>query len=273
MIGYVTMGMTLVPMITPIVGGELETWFGWHSTFWFLLLVTVVIFAIVWTDLGETNEHKSSNFTEQIRAYPELLTSRRFWGYTLTAAFASGGFFAFLGGGPYVATEVLNMTPDAVGRSFIFIALGYMTGNFLSGRYARHQGVTRMMAVGSVVAFFGLSVSLALFLAGFSHPMSFFGPIFFVGMGNGLTLPSANAGMVSVRPQLAGSASGLGGAFMVGGGAGLSVLAGILLSPETGVYPLLGLMLASCAFAFMATLYVVYVDRQMAAIETKAATG
>jgi DHA1 family bicyclomycin/chloramphenicol resistance-like MFS transporter len=61
----------------------------------------------------------------------------------------------------------------------------------------------------------------------------------FVGLGNGITLPSANAGIVSVRPHLAGSASGLGGAMMIGGGAALSALAGAILSAESGPYPLI----------------------------------
>ncbi len=57
----------------------------------------------------------------------------------------------------------------------------------------------------------------------------------FVGLGNGITLPSANAAMiVSVRPQLAGAASGLGGFLQIGGGAVLSMLAGVVLGPIPG---------------------------------------
>jgi DHA1 family bicyclomycin/chloramphenicol resistance-like MFS transporter len=48
----------------------------------------------------------------------------------------------------------------------------------------------------------------------------------FVGLGNGMVLPNATSGMLSVRPHLAGTASGLGGALMMGGGAALSALAG-----------------------------------------------
>ena len=51
-----------------------------------------------------------------------------------------------------------------------------------------------------------------------------------MGLGNGIGLPSANAGMLSVRPELAGTASGLGGAITIGGGAGLAALAGAALS-------------------------------------------
>jgi transcriptional regulator with XRE-family HTH domain len=65
----------------------------------------------------------------------------------------------------------------------------------------------------------------------------------FVGLGNGMVLPNATSGMLSVRPHLAGTASGLGGAIMVGGGAALSALAGIMLTGGNGAYPLIWIML------------------------------
>jgi MFS transporter, DHA1 family, multidrug resistance protein len=264
MIGYVTMGMTLAPMIGPVLGGVMEELFGWQSVFGALFLFGVVAFALVLTDLGETNLNRSASMLRQFGAYPELVRSRRFWGYSLTATFASGSFFSFLGGGPFVATTILGLPPSQLGLYFIFIALGYMTGNFFSGRFASQIGINRMMVTGCMIATAGMALALVLFLVGVWHPLSFFGPMLFVGLGNGVTLPSANAGIVSVRPHLAGSASGLGGAMMIGGGAALSALAGAILSVETGPYPLVIVMLVSCIFSVFATLYVIRVENSLA---------
>ena len=263
MIGYVTMGMTLAPMIGPILGGFMDELFGWQSVFAFLFIFGLAALLMLLADLGETNLNRSPSMLEQFGAYPELLRSRRFWGYSLTATFASGSFFSFLGGGPFVATRILNMQPSELGLYFIFIALGYMTGNFLSGRFSSRIGLNRMMVTGCIVSAAGMVFTLLLFLAGFWHPLAFFGPIFFLGLGNGVTLPSANAGIVSVRPHLAGSASGLGGAMMIGGGAGLSALAGAILSVETGPYPLIIVMLVSCILSFFTTLYVIRVENSL----------
>jgi len=260
-IGYVTMGMAVAPMIGPMIGGFLDQTLGWQAVIWATLGFGAVVTWLIWADLGETNTHKSASFGAQFRAYPELGRSRRFWGYSATAAFASGAFFAFLGGGPYVATEILGMSPAALGFYFGFIAFGYMLGNYLSGRFSAQVGMNRMMLTGSVVATAGMATGLTLFLAGIASPLSFFLPILFVGLGNGLTLPSANAGMVSVRPHLAGSASGLGGALMIGGGAVLSATAGALMGPGTGAWPLLAIMLASSALAIAATLDVIRTAR------------
>src|SRR5690606_28801678 len=97
MIGYVTMGMTIAPMLGPALGGVLDEMFGWQSTFVALFLAGLAVLALAAADLGETNQHRSKSMLRQFGAYPELARSRRFWGYTLTATFASGAFFSFLG--------------------------------------------------------------------------------------------------------------------------------------------------------------------------------
>jgi DHA1 family bicyclomycin/chloramphenicol resistance-like MFS transporter len=261
-IGYITMGMSVVPMIGPMIGGFLDELYGWQATFWLTLAFGVVAFVIVVADLGETNRNRSESLAAQFRAYPQLFGSPRFWGYSLTAAFTTGAFFAFIGGGPYVASEMLYLTPSQYGFYFGIISLGYMFGNFLSGRYAGRVGINRMMLSGNIVGAAGMLLAIGLFGTGVHHPLSLFGPVFFTGVGNGLTLPSANAGIVSVKPHLAGSASGLGGALQIGGGAALSVLAGALLTPQTGPFPLLWVMLLSSAAAALSTFYVIHVARR-----------
>lgn len=259
--GYITMGMAAVPMVGPAIGGILDELYGWQAAFLLTLGFGIVAFVVVYLDLGETNRNKSSSMLAQVRAYPELARSRRFWGYVLTAAFTSGTFFAFLGGGPYVATEMLGLRPSQYGYYFAIISVGYMFGNFLSGRFSRRFGINAMMFAGCVVASCGAIAALGIFGAGYFHALSLFGPTVLVGVGNGMTLPNANAGIVSVRPHLAGSASGLGGSMQIGGGAVLAMMCGILLSPHTGPWPLLWMMLLSTLGAIGASLYVMRIAR------------
>ena len=256
MIGYVTMGMSVVPMVGPLIGGMLDAAFGWQASFWVLAAGGALMLAMVWADQGETATQRSTSFAAQFRAYPRLLASQRFWGYCLAAATASGAFFAFLGGAPYVGTTYFGMNSATLGFYFAAPAVGYLIGNFLSGRYATRVGVNHMALSGAVVTTFGLCVLGVLAAFDQAGPNVFFGLIITVGLGNGIMLPSANAGLLSVRPELAGSAAGLGGAFTIGGGAALSVLAGVLLTPSSGPMPLILLMLASSAASIVCVLWV-----------------
>ena len=261
-IGYITMGMSLAPMIGPVIGGVLDELYGWQATFTLMLIFGLIAFAVVFLDLGETNKATSASLARQMGNYPQLFGSRRFWGYTATAAFTSGSFFAFLGGGPYVATEILHLSPSAYGLYFVLLSVGYMLGNYVSARHSRIIGINRMMLLGNIISTAGVLLSMLLFAAGYFHALALFGPIFFVGVGNGVTMPNANAGIVSVRPHLAGSASGLGGSLQIGGGAALSVISGALLSQESGPSPLLWVMLLSSLASVIATFYVMHVARQ-----------
>ena len=264
MIGYVTMGMALVPMIGPLIGGLLDEWYGWQSSVAVLIGAGVLVLMLAWADLGETNTRRTASMGKQFRELPELIQSRRFWGFAFSAMFAAGSFFSYLGGAPIVATRVLHLSPSEQGYYFGVLALGYMLGNFLAGRYSARFGVNFMMLVGGIVVTVGVSASLIFVLLGYLSPVTTFGPLALLGVGNGIGLPSANAGMVSVRPHLAGSASGFGGAMMIGGGAMLATLTGYLLDIWLSPVPLLVVMLISAILSILTTFYVIHVARQVA---------
>lgn len=263
MIGYVTMGMALVPMFGPMIGGVLQELFDWHATFAFLALAGIGVFALAYFDLGETVQDGGMGFGEQIKSYPALFASPRFWGYALCAAFASGAFFALLGGASFIASSVFNLSPFWSGIGLGAPAIGYAAGNFLSGRYSVQLGINKMALIGTIVTLVGMGASLGLSLAGFNHPLAFFGFCTFLGLGNGMSMPNATAGLLSVRPRLAGTASGLGGAIMVGGGAALSQFAGGLLTVESGTLPLQWLMFIVSALAMVSLLLVMQRTRQI----------
>lgn len=257
MIGYVTMGMALIPMVGPMVGGILDQFFGWQSSFYLLGFAAIVVLLLCIANLPETRPTQTGTFRDQIRDYPGLLTSPRFWGYVLSAAFASGAFFALLGGTSFVAGIVFGLSPFWAGVALGSPAIGYAFGNFISGRYSVRVGIDKMCVIGSSISTIGLGISLALALLGLQHPLIFFGFCTLLGVGNGILLPSATSGSLSVRPQLAGTASGLGGAIMIAGGAVLSAFAGSLLDASSGAIPLQILMFATSILAIFSSLYVV----------------
>lgn len=265
MIGYVTMGMALVPMIAPMIGGALDQVYGWQSVFWFLALAGIAVMALCFFDQGETAKGGGISFAQQMNDAPELLTSRRFWGYVAAAAFASGAFFAFLGGAPYVASVEFELSSFWAGVCFGAPAVGYATGNYISGRYSVSVGVNKMVRTGALIGFLGLLVALILTAMGIHSPILFFGFCTFVGLGNGMVIPNASAGMLSVRPHLAGTASGLGSAFMIGGGAALSAFAGAVIQSGGGSLMLLAIMTTTLLLGLLSVLYVIWREGQLTA--------
>ena len=259
-LGYVTMAMALAPMLGPMLGGALDSLFGWRAGFVLYSILGAGVLALLWADMGETNTNRSSTFAAQLSEYPHLFRARRFWGYALCAAFSIGGFYSFITGAPLVAAAWFDLSPAMLGLGIGIITGGFMVGNFITGRIAARTKLTTMILIGRVVASIGPLGGLLLFLADLGSVWAFFGSAILVGFGNGLTNANASAGLMSVRPKLAGSAAGLSGAMIVALGAVLTSLTGLWVSPENGPFLVLGMMWA-CSFAgLLAVLYVRWVD-------------
>lgn len=241
MIGYVTMGFAVAPMVAPMIGGAMDTVAGWRAPFVFLLAYGVVVTVAAWIRLGETNTTPHVVPARVLLGeFASLGRIPLFWCFALTSALASTAFFVFIAGSPYVMIDILERSPLEYGYYFVLVAGGYIIGNFLSGRYAKRFGTHRMMVAGCYLQLAGIGVSAFLFAMGQDVPFSLFGPMFFISIANGLTLPSALAGAISVRPDLAGAASGFAGSMQIGFGAALSpVVAGLL---DQTVWPMLVIM-------------------------------
>lgn len=233
MIGYVTMGMAVAPTIGPAIGGFLDAQYGWQGGFVLMLLFGVFVCGAAWLHLPETNHEKTDISLKRIWAgYKELGRERMFWAYCATAVFMAWLYFAYLGGAPFVAVSSFGMEASEIGLYLMVVSLGYILGNYITGRVAARAGIVRMIAGGAAIGFFGASLLLTGTLTGTLTGPLFFLPMFFIGLGNGISLPSAISGSVSVRPALAGTAAGLVSFFQVGIGAAVSSLVAYMISVE-----------------------------------------
>jgi DHA1 family bicyclomycin/chloramphenicol resistance-like MFS transporter len=160
---------------------------------------------------------------------------------------------AFLGAAPFVTINVLERPPTEFGLFFILISAGFMAGTFLTARLGQRIGLDRMMRIGSGLAVaFGV-VMLAFVLAGIWSPWTIFLPGMGMAFANGLSMPNAQAGAVSISPRFAGTASGLLAFLQMLMGAGFAQLAG-MVQDDTPL-PMTVIMLAASVLAFLCAMF------------------
>ncbi|MFT4728919.1 MAG: DHA1 family bicyclomycin/chloramphenicol resistance-like MFS transporter [Granulosicoccus sp.] len=241
-IGYISMAMALAPMLGPVLGGVLDSAFGWRSNFYFLTLSGLALFLWCWIDLGETKKLPTDNAANSNDTLLNLIKEPIFWAYALCTAFSTTNLYIFLTGAPLVAESEFGISPTELGLYFASGTAGFMFGSFLSGRFATSSRPIYLMMAGRIVTCMGLSVGCLAILFDILSAGLFFSSIVFVGLGNGLTVPSSNAQTMSIRPNLAGGAVGISGAITVAIGAPLSMLTGAIL-PETGASTMLLLLM------------------------------
>ncbi|MGB1237577.1 MAG: multidrug effflux MFS transporter [Pseudomonadales bacterium] len=221
LLGYMTMVMAVAPMLSPIVGGYLDQWSSWRASFYLVSVLGALVLIGCLSKLHETNHSPVTdiNFGNIFAKYWLLLRERDYQGYVLGTAFGTAVFFSFVAGAPFYATKVLGLAPSEYGFYFVMVSLGYMTGNFLSGRFATVLSSRVMISMANAALMLGIAVLIYFNTVGFDHAANLFIPMALVACSNGLAIPNGMAGALSVKPELAGTASGLAGFVQIATGA------------------------------------------------------
>ena len=238
MIGLVTTAMVIAPMISPLIGGILDTAFGWEAIFLFIAALSTAVLLWAVFVLPETRPANGAHAPGMlIQEWRALIGNAKFHGYVLCGALGSAPFFTFLGGGPHVVVTLMGRTSAEYGLWFVVTSLGYMTGNFTASRLSQRFGVDAMILAGIVFELIGASLTTVLVATmPEAGPAIIFLPQLLISYGNGLLLPNAIAGAISVRPQAAGSASGMTGfAQMAVGAASTQVVSIALVGAATAM--------------------------------------
>jgi len=229
-LGYVTMGMTIAPMLAPVLGSLLEEAFGWRATMWACLAFGLPLAWIAFARLPETLASPQSlpGLGAVWAAYGNLWALPLFRGYCGVTALSTGIFFAFLGGAPYVVVQGMGYSPVTFGLAFAAISILFALGNFLAGRLSRRLGVVRLLTIGTLITTTGAVLAGIAVVMLPAHIASFFVPIGIVALGNGMVQPNAIAGALSVRPAWAGTASALVGFLQMGFGGLATFIVGLV---------------------------------------------
>ena len=246
MIGLVTTAMVIAPMIAPLVGGILDTAFGWEAIFLFIALFSTAVLLWALVVLPETRPASAPQAPTLLWGETRaLLANAKFYGYVLCGALGSAPFFTFLGGGPHVVVTLMGRTSAEYGMWFVVTSLGYMSGNFTVSRLSQRFGVDAMIVTGIAFEVAGAGLTCVLVAAmPQAGPAVIFLPQLVISFGNGLLLPNCIAGAVSVRPQAAGTASGMTGFTQMAIGAASTQSVSILLAGASSAMPMAWQMLA-----------------------------
>lgn len=210
-IAYLTMAYTLGPMLAPAFGGVLIDHFGWRSAFWFALTAGAAISVAAYFVLHETRgPSPRGGGSGMLQNYGALMRDTRFLAFILQSGFMSFLFFAVASASPFLMKDLLHRTATEYGLYFMCFPIGYCSGNLISSRLSGRVPVERMVMAGATICFVVVGVQAGLVLNDYLTPFVIFAPGGMMSFAQGLALPNAQAGAMRIRPELAGTAAGLG---------------------------------------------------------------
>jgi DHA1 family bicyclomycin/chloramphenicol resistance-like MFS transporter len=250
---YMAMVQSLNPMLAPVLGGYVHEAFGWRAVFYVLAGAGALFALLMAAGVRETNVRRDPTALQPGalgRNIAVLVTDRAYLAYVLVNALMFGGQFAFISGSSFVLIGILGVSPSAFGFCFGAVALGIMTGTFLSGRFGGRLGLERTIRCGT-----GLGAAAGLLLAalawsGILSVASIVAPMYVFAVGLGLTLPNGMAGAIGPFPQMAGLAAAVAGFLQMTGSALYSVAVGRFYDgtarPMTTAIALAGVLALAC---------------------------
>ncbi|MDJ1158817.1 multidrug effflux MFS transporter [Chelatococcus sp. SYSU_G07232] len=204
--------MGLVPALAPVLGGFLQTWFGWRSVFLASLLFSLGLGATVVLTLPETLRARSQDPLSLLgvaRGFAVLLQHRGYRLYVALSALTYTGLFAFISGSSFVLQGVYGLGEIAFGLSFASVVLGYIAGTVVAQRLVGRLGLDGTIGLGVACLCAGGLVMLGLVLVGTGSSFEITLPMALYTMGVGLTMPQAAAAAMMPFPERAGAASSL----------------------------------------------------------------
>jgi DHA1 family bicyclomycin/chloramphenicol resistance-like MFS transporter len=245
---FVTLVITIAPLVAPMIGGHLAVLFGWRSVFWFLAVFAVIVLIMIMWKIPETlavENRQPLKLSTSLKNYAQLCRSSNAMGLIFCGAFSFAGMFSFLTAGSFVYIDIYGVSPDQFGYLFGLNIIAMIAMTSLNGRLVKRVGSHFMLRFGLWVQ---LLAGVGLFVSWFLE-WGLWGTVPFVVLFIGCisTIGSNAMGLLlSGYPRMAGTVSSLAGTLRFGTG---SVIGVIVASMPSGVtWPMI-LSMASCAVA------------------------
>ncbi|MGO3928908.1 multidrug effflux MFS transporter [Rhodopseudomonas pseudopalustris] len=221
MISLVIAVMMIAQMLSPLFGGVIETALGWRAIFYVVTAGAIIVTVAIALALPETRRRGGPTAPGGFRGdVGSLFRSRAFIGYVLCQVLASAIIFTFAGGGPYVVVTQMGRSSAEYGAWFASSGFAYLIGNLFCVRFSPRYSLDRLIWFGLALQIGGALLNVLWGVLGYNQvPSWLFITHMVIMFGNASVMANASAGAISVRPQAAGTASGLMGFTQMGFGA------------------------------------------------------
>ncbi|MDR3422183.1 MAG: multidrug effflux MFS transporter [Xanthobacteraceae bacterium] len=199
------------PIVAPMIGGVLQTAFGWRASFVAMAAFAVIALVVAARLLPETLRQRADrpvSLSSVVGGYGAVLVHRGYLAYLGILTISYAGLFAWISGASVVLQGVYGLSSVAFGFTFALGAAGYMAGSTIAARLVVRLGLDRTMGLGAMMLAAGGLALAAVVAAGIPGVWLVAAMALYLA-GLGLSVPQAMAGALTPFPDRAGTAASL----------------------------------------------------------------
>ncbi|WP_337965673.1 multidrug effflux MFS transporter [uncultured Flavobacterium sp.] len=242
----------LSPMLAPTIGGYVTEDYGWHTVFFILMCMGIVI--LIASQIGLPNSYKPDTSISLkpkpiITNFLKVLKEPQFYTYAFTGAIAFSGLFTYVAASPIIFMDIYHVDAKIYGWIFAFMSVSFIGSSQLNSillkRFSSEQMIFGALILQSVIGIVFLILALNNLLGLYQTSAMLF---LFLGC---LGISNPNTAGLTMAPfaKNAGSASALMGAIQLGLGALASFAVGIFV--KNSVVPMVLIMTTTTIIAFI----------------------
>lgn len=203
--------IALSPLFAPLVGGYLEYWISWRASFALLALVGTIFLISAWRNTSETlAPHNRQHFNKDLFVnYAQVLKNKNFLIYSFCAGAGFAGFLTFFSSSPYIIIDLLKVPAQHFGFYFGAIGIVFFIGSLISGYSSKHIGTYKTVLMGAGLMLLSGLVMLVWYKYLGLSILAFMGPMMIMGIGGAMMMGGGAGGAIEPFATMAGTASAL----------------------------------------------------------------
>lgn len=244
-LGYLAIGVSVGPMVAPMIGGAIFELSGWEGLFLSMALAGAFSLLLALPFSFDRIDAEMPVVRNIFADVGRLLRRRTFLLYWSTVSLNAGVVLSFIIGAPYIGIRTFGLTPTAFGIWFGMGAVGYAAGNFVAGMISTRVSREAAVFAGTLAVAACVFAMIALFQLGMASAPPIFLAFAGIMAASGFIMPNSYAGAMSSDPTTAGSASGFLGFGQYVNGAVFSAIGTLLM--EAYAAPVLLTVVMACS--------------------------
>jgi DHA1 family bicyclomycin/chloramphenicol resistance-like MFS transporter len=246
----------LSPMLAPTVGGYITEDYGWHTVFFILMCIGIVILLAAQIGLPNTYKPDTSISLKPrpiISNFIKIVKEPQFYTYAFTGSVAFSGLFTYVAASPILFMDIFKVDAKTYGWIFAFMSLSFIIASQLNSvllnRFKSEQMIFGALITQTIISVLFLILSINDLLGLYETIAMLF--LFLACLG----ISNPNTAGLTLAPfsRNAGSASALMGAIQLGLGALASFAVGVFV--KNSMLPMVMIMAVSTILALIILIF------------------
>lgn len=222
--------MAVAPIAGPLIGGQMIKVTSWHTIFWLLAIIGVLMLvSLFWLEETLPAEKRvKASLSGAFANYAILLRNASFMRFTLCLTFYYVAAYAFITGSPFVYIRYFGVDPQHYGWLFAVNIIGLMAVSVVNRRLVHRYPLESLLRFAVFAASLAAVILAAATGFGFGGIGLIVVAVFVFFSMNGIIAATSSACALDAVPNVAGSASALMGSLQYGSGIISSLLLALL---------------------------------------------